>query len=137
MPKTNRYNPEGTHLWCPTCKTYKLPEDFNKLARSPVGRGWQCRSCANIRGRCQHYQYRYGITEQQKFDMIEQHDNKCAVCGRTMTDKKGSRQAVIDHCHTTGKVRDILCDRCNTALGQVEEDITLCEKLIEYIRKHK
>lgn len=39
----------------------------------------------------------------------------------------------IDHCHKTGKIRGILCSRCNTALGGFNDDIKLLDKAINYL----
>lgn len=42
----------------------------------------------------------------------------------------------IDHCHKTGKIRDVLCTRCNSALGIIQENTTTLRRMIEYIEKH-
>ena len=43
----------------------------------------------------------------------------------------------VDHCHRTGKVREILCNKCNTTLGHVREDLNFLESLAEYLRRHR
>jgi hypothetical protein len=53
----------------------------------------------------------------------------CAICGRT-------ENLVIDHCHKSGKIRDVLCSPCNTGIGIFKEDEALMLRAIEYIRVH-
>lgn len=53
----------------------------------------------------------------------------CAICGEFPTEKK----LAVDHDHETGRVRGLLCMRCNTALGHFEDSITLLEAAIDYL----
>ena len=55
----------------------------------------------------------------------------CAICTRPFV---GQRPAV-DHCHTTNKVRGLLCQKCNTAIGLLEDNITSLENAIKYLEK--
>ena len=55
---------------------------------------------------------------------------ECEICGPT------KRRIVFDHCHTQGKFRGWLCDRCNTVLGIVDDDATLLDRLAAYLREH-
>jgi Recombination endonuclease VII len=41
----------------------------------------------------------------------------------------------VDHCHTTGKIRGLLCGNCNSALGLIKENIPSMENMIAYIKK--
>lgn len=64
--------------------------------------------------------------------MVLDQDNKCAICG--LSDE---RHLSIDHNHSTGKVRALLCNSCNTAIGHAREDTSLLNKMIEYLEFHK
>jgi hypothetical protein len=80
----------------------------------------------------------YGITEQDYERMLEEQGNTCAVCNappKPFTTKSEPRLH-IDHCHTTGKVRGLLCGHCNSALGQARDDPAILQGLIEYLRRH-
>jgi len=55
-------------------------------------------------------------------------------CGKKL---KEDREKKIDHCHTSGKVRAVLCDRCNRLLGSVEKNLHLIQSMLDYIAKHK
>lgn len=60
--------------------------------------------------------------------MIEDCGSICAIC-KTYTDKPN-----LDHCHRTGRIRGILCTRCNTALGKFRDNIELLQAAIEYLQ---
>ena len=135
MSKKQRTNDKGEVL-CPTCDIHKSRSSFGKSSRSPIGLNWQCKSCANERRADVHYRHRYGITKEDKLQLMEEQENKCACCHNEFGDTPRTKP-VVDHCHETGAVREILCDRCNVALGIIGEDILLAKQLIKYIEKHK
>lgn len=65
--------------------------------------------------------------------MIKNQDNSCAIC--ETTEPKGRHNKwQIDHCHATKIVRDLLCWKCNTALGAFKDDISTLEKAIKYLK---
>lgn len=81
-------------------------------------------------------QRKYGISEEKYLAMLQGQNNECAICHRseTLKLKKGTaRRLCIDHDHKTGKVRGLLCWKCNTDLGIWESRNTDC---IEYINKY-
>lgn len=63
------------------------------------------------------------ITPEQYADMLRRQRGKCAICGRVLNDQGGRVKrdtACVDHCHREKKVRGILCNGCNRALGVLE-----------------
>lgn len=66
--------------------------------------------------------------------MLEAQNYRCAICG---TEDWGRPSPSIDHDHKTGKVRALLCNRCNRVLGLAEESAVLLEKMSKYIIKHE
>lgn len=54
----------------------------------------------------------------------------CAICGERCSSFK---ELAVDHCHTTGKVRGLLCMQCNTALGQLKDDVNRLQRAITYL----
>jgi hypothetical protein len=75
--------------------------------------------------------YHYNLSKEQ-FDFIyESQQGKCAICLETQD--KFSRNLHVDHCHTTGKVRGLLCSNCNTAIGKLKENIIILDRAKEYI----
>ena len=75
----------------------------------------------------------YGITSDQKQKMIEHQNNNCAICH---TEFKNAKSAHVDHCHTTGKVRAILCSGCNTGLGLFKESQENLKSAQKYLQKY-
>ena len=61
-------------------------------------------------------------------------DNMCAICKKKFGEAKVSMPHV-DHCHKTGKIRDLLCSKCNVALGCIDEDPKIASNIIKYIKK--
>lgn len=79
---------------------------------------------------------RYGITAQDYNRMLASQNGVCAVCGNPETRKKrgGTIRLAVDHCHKTGKVRGLLCSRCNLSIGRFEDDPELLEKAAAYLK---
>lgn len=61
---------------------------------------------------------RYGITVEEYEALLERQNGVCGICGA----EPGSRRLATDHAHTTGRVRGLLCDACNQALGFMKDD---------------
>lgn len=64
---------------------------------------------------------KYGLTEEDYARMLETQNDRCAICGKPQIDSKDGRFHV-DHDHKTGRVRGLLCDRCNVGLGSFEDN---------------
>jgi hypothetical protein len=80
----------------------------------------------------------YGITQQDYDMMLAEQNNQCAICETTEPGgRHTSNYFVVDHCHTTHKVRKLLCHHCNTALGLVGDNISTLEEMIKYLQKHQ
>lgn len=72
----------------------------------------------------------YGITAEQKQQILDYQEHQCPICERYLTE---SHVPSIDHCHVTGSVRGVLCRRCNAALGMLEDSPALVERALEYL----
>lgn len=72
------------------------------------------------------------ITDVQYGEMLAEQAGGCAICHAPPPDY---RRLNIDHCHKTGKLRKLLCFRCNVLLGKVDDDIELLEKAISYLKE--
>jgi len=81
----------------------------------------------------------YHITQEQYNQMLISQDGKCAICGKEETRIHNRshkiQQLCVDHSHTTGKVRQLLCHACNVALGAINDDPDLAIKLARYLYK--
>ena len=78
----------------------------------------------------------YGITQDDYERMLSDQGRACAICGATHENRRG-KILHVDHCHRTGKVRQLLCTACNTALGKMRDDTERLRSAIEYLERHK
>jgi len=76
----------------------------------------------------------YGLEKEDFESMLEGQQNKCAICEFEFHDESKSTRPHIDHCHDSGDVRGLLCNNCNTGLGQFKDDPALLSSAIEYLQ---
>lgn len=135
---------------CPKCGEIVPVERFRKKNRHGQPIGW-CRDCDRKANRkryhekdstkkstreasTRHYLKKlYGMTLEQYREMEEQQDYRCAICREPETQ---NRNLAVDHCHSTGKVRDLLCQSCNTAIGKLKDSPELIRAAADYIESH-
>lgn len=66
--------------------------------------------------------------------LLEKQDGKCAICKTSNPKGRGKhRKFAVDHCHTTNKVRGLLCVMCNTAIGLLKDNAEIIENAKQYI----
>lgn len=84
---------------------------------------------------------RYGITYSDYQELLKAQRGNCAICNKPETSLNQHthepRLLSVDHCHQTGRVRGLLCKRCNTGIGAFEESPDLLKAAIRYVRRHK
>jgi hypothetical protein len=85
-----------------------------------------------------HLKSRFGIGLSEYAAMAAAQDNKCAICDQPETQKRGGKvkALAVDHCHTTGKIRGLLCVDCNQAIGKLKVDRNILLSAIRYLDKH-
>lgn len=71
---------------------------------------------------------RYGLTDDAYRSMLDSQSNTCAIC-------KEETQLHVDHDHSTGRVRGLLCGPCNRGIGMLRDSVPRLEAAIEYLRK--
>jgi hypothetical protein len=71
----------------------------------------------------------YGISLDEYDRMLEKQNGVCAVCSKP----PNGRRLHVDHDHKTGEIRGLLCSGCNVALGAVNDNTSVLQKLISYI----
>lgn len=141
---------------CCKCKTVKAYSDFNKNRSKKDGYANECRDCqnaykaANRERDCQkakewrlnnidrsnnnRLKREYGITVEDFNRMFESQNGVCAICKKPETENK---TLAVDHCHTTDKVRALLCGKCNKAIGLLNDDTDLLRVAIAYLEQYK
>ena len=86
-------------------------------------------------GRNSYLKRRYGITLDEFNNMKDAQGGKCAICGSNSgkANKKNDR-LTVDHDHSTGEIRGILCHKCNFGLGQFDDDTEKLSMAITYLK---
>jgi hypothetical protein len=133
---------------CSGCKVEKDLSLFPNDKRVKSGIKAQCKACVSvinkknreIRGwtekdRDVRLQRAFGLKPGQYAEMLEEQDYKCAVCGATEQENK--KRLAVDHCHKTGKIRKLLCHKCNCALGMVDDNKDTLSSLISYLMENE
>jgi Recombination endonuclease VII len=128
-----------TQVKCNSCKVVKDINEFHKDRSSKSGVTRSCKSC-NMKRASKHRERnpdydlmrRYGISRDQAVEFWDSQGRCCKSC-KTPTPQPPHRNSVIDHRHSDGKVRGILCHGCNTALGLLREDPKAIEGLLTYL----
>lgn len=117
------------------CRAYKQrhPEKFTAEYRREGRKKYAEKHREKIREFHKHYSRlrNYGLTPEAYDQMLKSQDGACAVCSKTL----GTRPHV-DHDHVTGKVRGILCARCNSGLGHIDRREEWLKKAQAYLAAH-
>lgn len=77
--------------------------------------------------------YKYGISLDEYETRFKQQGEICGICRTTIQLGKLTH---LDHCHSTGRLRDFLCEKCNIGLGVFKENIDFLRSAIGYLEKH-
>ena len=64
--------------------------------------------------------------------MLINQDGRCAIC----SNRQARRNLAVDHCHSTNVVRGLLCDKCNLALGLINENLNVVDAIKSYLILH-
>lgn len=138
---------------CTKCKVSKKVTDFYKDTRRKNGITSWCRECWKIqeairreklgpKGRKNRkLKNLYGINIEQYQDMLKEQNNLCAVCNNkeSMVNNKSNKvqKLCVDHNHTTGKVRGLLCTACNKGLGMLKDNPDIVLSGYNYLMKYE
>lgn len=104
----------------------------NRESRRASVRKWQANNARKAWGL--HLAV-YGITPEQYDEMLAAQGGHCAICPRTQQSNVGKRRLAVDHCHKTGRVRGLLCHRCNLAVGYLGDDAGVTRSAARYLEK--
>lgn len=149
----NKLSTDGLQSWCRTCAAEynKARRDADIEAHLAASRARQQANPEAARIRRQrhkdklgdvykrreygyHLRKKYGITVEDYDAMLKSQGGQCAIC-RDAKIWKQKRSLVVDHCHKTGKVRGLLCNQCNTAVGHLSDCKENAMRLFEYLNR--
>ncbi len=140
---------------CSACKELLDEECFTKRTEYRGKLRSQCRKCVNKRNLERYYasdktqkrkitykynlKVNYGLNVEEYNKIYEEQKGVCAICSSPLENVflgiEGTRSA-LDHCHMSGKNRQILCILCNTGLGVFRDNPVYLSKAKEYLEKH-
>lgn len=82
-------------------------------------------------------QEKYGITEAQFDAIVQKQKNRCAICKNVQSQGPRRPNLCVDHCHVTGRVRGLLCFKCNVMLGAIGDSQKTLRAAIRYLKEHE
>lgn len=131
---------------CSGCKVLKNTSEFFKSASRSDGLQAYCKVCSKAQrkkyidknkdrekrySREKNLKNKYGITNEQYEAQHKAQKGVCPLCQKPAFGVGSS--GVVDHDHTTGKVRGVLCHLCNSALHAIERDRSWAKRAVEYL----
>jgi len=116
---------------CTKCGKIKQQSEFNLHSKSLDGLAWRCMECAKKSQRESNLESIYGITQKQYNELLEKQNGICAICGKTPEDN--GKALAVDHNHRTNVVRGLLCDKCNTGIGILQDSSKLLRTAADYL----
>lgn len=130
-------------LTCNCCKEKKKPEAFHNNKKASSGKRNICKQCVSTKfkkgkkfkdeNRDRQLKRRYGIDLIQYNELFISQNGSCAICNTHQSKLKVS--LAVDHCHTTGKVRGLLCYNCNSGLGRFKDNTSYLLTAAEYLNR--
>lgn len=146
---TNVKQAEGRHTTCRDCRSKRSADWYlrNREARAVKARTYYLKNREKVKARVREYRDKnphvatraslrhqlalYGMSPDEYGIMMGEQNGMCALCGQAQV---GTRRLSVDHCHTSGKVRGLLCSKCNTGLGLLGDTIDNLERAVTYLR---
>ncbi len=120
---------------CIACNIIKDLDSFYNDKNKPLGKEYRCKLCARVKRDKNLLMSNYGLTINGYDEMLKIQNNCCAICKRPDTGIERTKKLSVDHCHTTGKVRGLLCNWCNQGLGHFRDSPELLTNAVEYLLK--
>lgn len=128
---------------CSSCKKEKSYSEFYKFSRSVDGYSTRCKSCNYVSGRISRLKCKFKISLEDFNLLLKNQQYCCKLCERKENDViystviKGPKQFAVDHDHSTGVIRGLLCSQCNQGLGNFKDSSNLLRKAADYIDSFK
>lgn len=145
---------------CGDCKLNKPASDFSKDKGKYDGLCWHCKVCRkkyrqqpHVRSQTSIYNKaerkkdpektkerdrkytlsRYwGMTPEEFEKLLNDPGRKCKICKRPERSSE-KKPLVIDHCHTSGRIRGLLCDDCNRGIGLLKDSPDILQNALDYL----
>ena len=123
-----------TNRTCRTCSIEKPIEEYyvsNTGTKGQVYRRTICKTCYSENECNRHIKKRYNMDVSDYDKLLEEQGSACAIC--ETTEPQGQGRFHIDHNHTTGEVRGLLCHSCNSGIGHLQDSPVILAEAIKYL----
>ena len=110
---------------CKECKEEKTAEHFHKTKQTKSGLYPYCKPCRHVYDKYNKIKRNYGLSKDEYESMQTTH---CPICG-------SEAPLVVDHDHSTLKVRGLICNPCNLLLGHARDNIETLKNAIKYLEQ--
>lgn len=108
----------------------KNSENLRLERHREAGTSYYLRNTQLIKGKILKRTYNLSLEDYEKMLILQK--DCCAICNKNKSEfKKGLG---VDHCHTTGKIRGLLCSKCNTSIGGFDDDVERLQAAINYLK---
>ncbi len=142
FPK-NKTTKDGLSYYCKSCAVKKTMESRNreKTINPLTGRTNYTKKYNEYAVNSKEYlrnivlKNKYKITLKTYNEMLIMQNSKCAICTRHIDELPKTLD--VDHCHTTGKVRGLLCGKCNMGIGYFQDNTETISRALTYLESHK
>lgn len=118
------------HKFCRGCQQVKPLSEWTKREKSTDGYHFRCRECISRRDRERHLAITYGLSKEDVAELLARQNGVCIICLRAPA-------VHVDHDHSTGEVRGMLCFRCNVAIGHLDDDPSRLRRAGDYLEGRK
>ena len=148
MPITSFYKrKDGTpRSWCKECNKETAKEFYknNPEYQRNKSKEWRDKNHEKVvkyRTKNKKKEHRnsikrkYGVSIEWFDETLKNQNNKCAICKKELTWDDKQNTPHVDHCHDSGIVREILCNRCNSILGICKEQEDILYNALKYLEK--
>jgi hypothetical protein len=140
---------------CKTCKICNNEKSEDQFYKRGLYYSSYCKSCESDKAKVSYHskpnkkkyivnkssikksrlKLKYGITLNEYDSMLKSQGSRCAICKKHQSELR--TELNVDHCHTTGKVRGLLCNNCNRGIGFFKDNIDNIENLLWYLIYNK
>lgn len=117
--------------WCSRCSSYKETNAFGRYSAASHGLQRYCKVCNYDYAFSKRLRSVFGLSVDQYDEILERQNGTCAICHQVPR----SKRLAVDHDHKTGRVRGLLCTRCNhKLLGAAHDSVELLRSAIDYLQ---
>jgi hypothetical protein len=118
----------GLSSWCKACRRVSA----RKWGAITENKAPRIRDISYEQSRNYMLKHRYGITQEDYTTLLRNQQHSCAICKKDINDM--TYHLHVDHSHTTGEVRGLLCSPCNVYLGYIKDNPTIFQNGIQYLQ---